>query len=176
MLISEGYREQNRRMHQKRKGYGAKGDKWADTVSILGSLFECRYPDFNAHILDYGCGKASLSRAVEYNVTNYDPCIEEYNQAVVPHSIVVCTDVLEHIEPPMLGEVLGHLHVLTLDIALLTVATRPAKKTLPDGRNAHLIVESREWWEDRLSRYFRLIPIEAKQEGEIAYLAVPKRM
>jgi hypothetical protein len=30
----------------------------------------------------------------------------------------------------------------------------PAKKTLPDGRNAHLILQTPDWWRDKLSSYF----------------------
>jgi len=28
----------------------------------------------------------------------------------------------------------------------LRIDTLPARKTLPDGRNAHLIQESQDWW------------------------------
>jgi hypothetical protein len=30
------------------------------------------------------------------------------------------------------------------------IACYPAKKHLPDGRNAHLIVQPPEWWRDRM--------------------------
>ena len=30
--------------------------------------------------------------------------------------------------------------------AFFAISTRPAKKTLPDGRNAHLTVQSPDWW------------------------------
>ena len=30
------------------------------------------------------------------------------------------------------------------------IACYPAKKQLPDGRNAHLIVEKPEWWREQL--------------------------
>jgi hypothetical protein len=32
------------------------------------------------------------------------------------------------------------------------IATRPAKKHLPDGRNAHLIVQDSDWWLGQLEK------------------------
>ncbi len=37
------------------------------------------------------------------------------------------------------------------------IATRPAQKTLPDGRNAHLIVETAEWWLNQLWERFKVV-------------------
>jgi hypothetical protein len=36
--------------------------------------------------------------------------------------------------------------------AFLIIATSPAKKFLPDGRNAHLIVETPGWWKERIEK------------------------
>jgi hypothetical protein len=36
----------------------------------------------------------------------------------------------------------------------MTIASKPAKKFLSDGRNAHLIQEGPIWWLERLSKYF----------------------
>ena len=36
--------------------------------------------------------------------------------------------------------------------AFLIIATSPAKKFLPDGRNAHLIVETPGWWKDKIEK------------------------
>jgi hypothetical protein len=50
---------------------------------------------------------------------------------------------------------LADLQRVTRKKALLVIATRPAGKTLADGRNAHLIVESAEWWLAKLwPRFF----------------------
>jgi S-adenosylmethionine:diacylglycerol 3-amino-3-carboxypropyl transferase len=69
-----------------------------------------------------------------------------------PHDIVVCTDVLEHIEPDCLDDVLADIRRCTKKAALLVVATRPAMKTLSDGRNAHLIQEDFKWWEPHIEK------------------------
>ena len=60
--------------------------------------------------------------------------------------MVCCIDVLEHIEPDLLDNVLDHLAALTEGIAFLSVDTGPAIKTLSDGRNAHLIQQQLTWW------------------------------
>ena len=60
--------------------------------------------------------------------------------------MVTCTDVLEHIEPKYIDNVLLHLFLLSDRIIFLNINTREANKTLPDGRNAHLIVQKGDWW------------------------------
>lgn len=104
-----------------------------------------------ATILDYGCGKNSLAQALAtltpwVEVRSYDPNIEEYAELPAPAELVVCTDVLEHIEPVYLGEVLKHLASLAGDMIYLAIHTGPAVKELPDGRNAHLIQEGPAYW------------------------------
>jgi hypothetical protein len=53
--------------------------------------------------------------------------------------------------------VLEDLKRVTLRRGLFSVCLRAAKKTLPDGRNAHLIVESPEWWRERIARHFKIL-------------------
>jgi hypothetical protein len=38
--------------------------------------------------------------------------------------------------------------------ALIIIDTRPAKKLLSDGRNAHVTIRSHGWWKERLARHF----------------------
>jgi hypothetical protein len=64
--------------------------------------------------------------------------------------MVACIDVLEHIEPECLDNVLDHIASLTEAVAFLSIHTGPALKKLPDGRNAHLIQEPAEWWLPKL--------------------------
>ena len=84
---------------------------------------------------------------------------------------MVCTDVLEHIEPGCLDAVLDDLQRVTRGLILLTVATRPAKKTLPDGSNTHKIVENQHFWLPRLLARFDLVNF-ADVGGE--FLAIMK--
>ena len=74
-------------------------------------------------------------------IQHYDPAIPDWADAPEPCEMVACIDVLEHIEPELIGNVLDDLQRVTRSIGLFTMATMPAVKVLEDGRNAHLIVE-----------------------------------
>ena len=147
MLITEHYVEQNRLLHAARPDYGACGSRQAHQVTSFMRDFECET------LLDYGCGKGSLVEAIPGTV-GYDPAVPEFSERPGPADCVACLDVLEHIEPDCLDEVLEDLRTLSRKAVFLIISCRPAIKTLPDGRNAHLIVESPEWWIKRLSAHF----------------------
>ena len=147
MLITESYRDLNIRLHRSGR-YGLWGDKWASTVTELVRA------ESAADVLDYGCGQGSLARAVEFPVREYDPAIEEKSAPPDPADIVICTDVMEHIEPELLPNVLNHLQSLTRKALFLVISIRPAAKTLEDGRNAHLIVEPPAFWRAEFEKHF----------------------
>jgi hypothetical protein len=86
-------------------------------------------------------------------VRNYDPGIPADSALPAPADLVVCTDVLEHIEPEHLDAVLAHIFRLAQRAVFLQIALFPAKKTLPDGRNAHLIVQPANWWLDKIGKH-----------------------
>ena len=66
------------------------------------------------------------------------------------HSKCLVGDVFEHIEPVYLDHTLKQINKKMLRTGFFRIACYPAKKTLPDGRNAHLIVESPAWWREKL--------------------------
>jgi len=149
-VISRKYRQQNEMLHAMNAGYGAGGHKWASRIVSILNRIE------GETILDYGCGKGTLAKAIgNAIVTEYDPAIEGKTEAF-PRDLVVCTDVLEHIEPALLDNVLEHLASVTLKRLFFNIATCPAKKSLPDGRNAHLLVRPGFWWKDKLGKYFTI--------------------
>lgn len=150
MLISEPYREQNRLLHEAKVNFGEGGHQWAGHVDALARTMKA------ISILDYGAGQRTLEKVMARKVTSYDPAIDGISEAPIPHHLVVSTDVLEHIEPDCVDDVLDDMRRLTLKAAFITVACVPALKTLPDGRNAHLIVEPVDWWLPRLMSRWRL--------------------
>ncbi|HET9469625.1 MAG TPA: hypothetical protein VFO24_00885, partial [Usitatibacter sp.] len=81
-------------------------------------------------------------------------------------------DVLEHIEPECLDEVLDDLQRVTRKIGFFVIATREAEKTLPDGRNAHLIQEPIAWWAPRLEKRFTVSQVR-EMAGEFAVVVRP---
>lgn len=154
MLISESYRELQVELH-KNPDYGTSGYKMAERLMYL-----CGSRD----ILDYGCGKKTLEMALGFKIKNYDPCIKG-NEVAIPSEVVACTDVLEHIEPEHLEEVLADLRRVTKGVCYMTIASKPARKVLADGRNAHLIQEGVEWWLFRLSKYFDIFGCVLHKNG-----------
>lgn len=150
MLITDEYRRLNQELHHL-GSYGRKGDKWKQRVIDLIEQYK------PATILDYGCGQGALGRSLERNISEYDPAIPGKDAMPEPADLVICTDVLEHIEPDLLDSVLEHLQSVTVSHLFAVICTRPAKKFLPDGRNAHLIVEPWSFWKERLEKRFRIL-------------------
>lgn len=148
MLISEAYRELNAQMHAEVAAYGTSGHSSADNVKRLAEIVKAK------SILDYGCGKRTLEQALGFPISNYDPGIVELASPPSPADVVVCSDVLEHIESHCLDAVLDDLKRLALDTVYLVVATGPALKHYPDGRNTHLIQQPFEWWKEKLEKRF----------------------
>jgi len=148
-LITQGYRELNQRLHDQ-GNYGRRGDKWARKVEEIVAEFN------PSTILDYGCGQGALARALPYAIEEYDPAIEHKSRVPSPADLVVCTDVLEHVEPHLLENVLDHLAALSKRVLFCVVSTRPAKKLLEDGRNAHLIVQDQDFWRPLFEQRFKI--------------------
>lgn len=156
MLISPAYRDQNRELHARNAAYGVSGQMWSGYVANLIKT------EGHMTVLDYGCGKGTLKpclTAAELPclVAEYDPAIEGKDAEPEPAELVVCTDVLEHIEPAHLNAVLRHLASKTQRKLFCNISIQASTKTLADGRNAHLIIKPAEWWRDRLAKFFRIV-------------------
>lgn len=143
-LASSAYRKQLVRKHAG-MAWGKHGHSHAPEIKEFADAIGA------SSVLDYGCGRATLKAAVPgLKVLEYDPGIPGKDGLPKPADLVVATDVLEHIEPDRLDTVLTHIFNLAGKGVYLVIATRPAREILPDGRNAHLIVEGGDWWLERL--------------------------
>jgi methyltransferase family protein len=160
--ISPEYIAQNRLLHEQGT-FGMSGGRWAQPVLALCEQLKTR------DILDYGCGQRTLERFLGFAIRNYDPCIPGLDAPPEPADIVVCTDVLEHVEPDCLDEVLDDLRRVTRDAGLFLIATRPAERVLADGRNAHLIQQPKSWWLPQLEQRFRVTQVR-DLPGEFAVI------
>lgn len=148
--ISPEYAAAQKQMHETYE-YGTASKKYAPLVAQIINRTKV------VHVLDYGCGRhmnlfKSLQGKVEHGIKyqGYDAGWPDFADPPVPADLVCCIDVLEHIEPELLDNVLDHLASLTEAYVFLTVHMGPAGKLLPDGRNAHLIQEPMEWWLPKL--------------------------
>lgn len=158
MFVSEDYRKQQAELHTTGV-YGTLGKTYAPFVAQVMTKLQV------THMLDYGCGSnLSLPKALadqhlvehKFKYQAYDPCVEQYAAPPVPAELVVCIDVLEHIEEEYIEGVLDHLRDLTEAVGFFTLDTGPALKTLSDGRNAHVLQRPVEWWLPRLICRFDL--------------------
>jgi hypothetical protein len=155
-LISEEYREQQRTLHE-RADYGVASLHYAPLVA------EALERAGVNELLDYGAGKGRLGPALEeilkkpLKVHHYEPANPQWSAAPQPSNFVACIDVLEHIEPEFLGNVLDDLKRVTLGLGVFTVHCQAAVKTLSDGRNAHLTQQPVAWWEERMRARFDVL-------------------
>jgi hypothetical protein len=168
-LISPEYRNLNRQLHDDRLEYGMGGGRHADTVIKLKDGTK------SASVLDYGCGKGYLAKALPFPIWEYDPAVPGKDMAPRPADLCVCTDVLEHVEPDKLQYVLGDLARCTQRFGYFVIHTTAAKKCYADGRNTHLIQQGLEWWRSKLAKHFTIAKIWPTPGGaELHVLVQPK--
>ena len=163
MRISREYLAQQQALHQN-PHYGVASIHYAPLVAELISKFAV------SSVADYGAGKRNLHKKLKelghdsFKYFPYDPVFPEYGE---PKSadLVCCIDVLEHVEPDCLTDVLTDLSNITSKLGLYTVHTGPAIKHLPDGRNAHLIQQPTSWWLPKLCQHFEIAHLQSVPEG-----------
>lgn len=154
-LISEDYRKMQQELH-KNPGYGVASVHYAPLVAQVLEAVGAQ------ELLDYGAGKGRLGVTLKEQIKrplaihHYDPAIPEWSAPPQPCGFVACIDVLEHIEPALLDNVLDDLKRVTLGVGVFTVHTGPAVKFLADGRNAHLIQQPPAWWLPKFLDRFEL--------------------
>lgn len=168
-LISDEMRDLNEQLHRERPDYGIGGAKHMSQILKICQALQ------TPSVLDYGCGKGTLARAMPFPIWEYDPAIPEKSELPRPADIVVCTDVLEHIEPELLRAVLEDLRRCTKLVGYFAIHTGPAKKTYADGRNTHLIQKDAGWWASKLEDYFEIGKVFG-QHPEYIFLVGPKKV
>lgn len=169
MLYTPEYKEQQQKLHAK-GNYGVTGDKQAGLINNIIHKLSIK------HLLDYGCGSKALLRDVlsppgEFRYQAYDPMVDEYSSDPVPAEMVVVQDVLEHIEPDFIEDVLDHLEQLTEVVIFATIFEGPAVKTLDDGRNAHLIQRPLEWWAPKFFERFKVQTVQRMSSKDFFIIA-----
>ena len=172
-LISSEYCELNAKLHSDNLAYGVGGSKHATKVLSIVEVLS-KELDHAPSVLDYGCGKGYLAKSLPFPIWEYDPAIPGKEESPRPADLVVCTDVLEHIEPDYLNFVLEDLKRCIKQIGYLVIHTGPASKTLPDGRNTHLIQKPLKWWHGNLSKFFQIGKVI--ENGPMLYVVVAPKM
>jgi hypothetical protein len=183
-LISSPYRAQQEKLHEDAHGlYGTASLVYAPMVAEIIARMEV------SHLLDYGCGSATnlpkaLPRVLDKDGTPvikhkltyqaYDAGVPKYSRAPLPAQMVACIDVLEHIEPQFIDAVLDDLSRLTLEVFFGTIDTGPALKSLPDGRNAHILQRPIDWWFPKLYARFEFQTLQATTKHSFFFIGLAK--
>jgi hypothetical protein len=148
-------------------GYGTTGFLHVPQITMMaGQLLKKHGP---LTLLDYGCGRGLMAESLPplegLTVKMYDPAIEEHSALPEPADMVVCTDVLEHIEPAYLDNVLDHLQGLTKKLAFVAINLLGADKCFSDGRNVHLILCEPDFWFPRFRKRFDIAEWSVAKDG-----------
>ena len=152
---SNNYLDEQIKLHEN-ENYGVASLSFAPIVA--GLIKELKIES----ISDYGAGKKRLLNGLgkegikEIKYLPYDPVFPEYGPPKEAE-LVCCIDVLEHIEPEYLDNVLMELQSLITKIGFFTIHMGPAGKVLSDGRNAHLIQKPTCWWLPQICKYFNVL-------------------
>jgi cyclopropane fatty-acyl-phospholipid synthase-like methyltransferase len=127
-------------------------------------------------ILDFGCGKGNLVGKIketypDIDVQGYDPANPEFDKSIddILVDMILSSDVLEHVEPEYIVDTLKFLQTKSKFFYHL-IACSPAKLILPDGRNAHLIVENDRWWRQQ----FLDLGYKIVKEDFLEFTKIPK--
>ena len=107
ITITESYQKQQKKLHEN-PNYGIASIYFAPIVKEIIEKFNVK------SLSDYGAGKQRLNKTLNQsgvhleNYFPYDPAFPEYGE---PKSadLVCCIDVLEHIEPHLIENVLADL-------------------------------------------------------------------
>jgi len=172
--ITPEYKAMQSQMHDDRGNYGTSAVQHAARVFMAAAQLHRKFGECS--ILDYGCGKGTLGESMwkafpqfkGLSLREYDPGIKGKDDEPVPATLLFCGDVLEHIEPECVDAVLQHISDLTDQLAILVISLRPAQKTLPDGRNAHICLQKENWWLSKLRRHFVISESHANEEELMA--------
>lgn len=125
-------------------------------------------------LVTHNCGKGYLAKEIPFPIWEYDPAIPGKDESPRPADLVVCSDVLEHIEPEKLDYVLDDLRRCVKVIGYFVIHLGPAMKSYADGRNAHLIQEDQGWWSEQLDKFFSVDKVIEKG-NELHVIVSPKK-
>lgn len=157
-LASDAYAQQLRQLHQASQQFGV-GHVTSKHYPVIKNLIQKK--DL-ASVLDYGCGKGHFLKYAretfpDMRIEGFDVASDEY--ATLPEGLfdlVLCLDVMEHVEFGALSNVLSEIRSRVGRIFVCSVANYPAGKKLPDGRNAHVTQLPFSNWFSVFSTYFRV--------------------
>ena len=165
MITNKNYVEQYKILNDKNKFYYESNLSIFNMVNEISLFINYLKPK---NILDYGCGNGVLLKLLKHkytkiNIDGYDPAIKEFS--VIPknhYDMIINTDVLEHIPKSDIGDVVNHIKSLSNNV-FFCLHHGKAWTILPNGENAHITIEPKEWYHNLMRNYFDIIiPLNAR--------------
>ena len=74
------------------------------------------------------------------------------NKPTSQYDLVLCIDVMEHVQEDKVDEVLKDIFTYSNKV-FLTITCYPAKQILTNGKNAHYTIKNPDWWKEKLKTY-----------------------
>ena len=167
MNISPEYLALNQQLHAEKPAWGSSA-----RLRINGVLNLEREIDAQT-ILDYGCGKGLMSRQSGLIMDEYDPAIPgKETIRLSSYDMVICTDVMEHVEPEFVDNVLNEIESLAVKGVYFIIYLVPALHLLPDGSNCHRTIQPAEWWVNKIESIFQCSVVCKSTQTEAEIIVV----
>lgn len=131
-------------------------------------------------VFDYGCGKQFLKEPLEkmgVEYAGYDPAVKKYSTLDLSrkYDMVICIDVMEHVEEEYHDIVLEDISNLAQEFVLITICPIEAKKVLSDGRNAHICIAGPSYWLPKICKYFEPLQVANIMDGLAGFYVMCRR-
>jgi 2-polyprenyl-3-methyl-5-hydroxy-6-metoxy-1,4-benzoquinol methylase len=172
---SEAWLQRHRDTHARHPEFGTHRHPYLlDTIRALAARVGA---EEKPSLLDYGCGKGVLLRAMEASglfrfVRGYDPAVAAFAaRPAQTYDVVLCLDVLDQIEAEFVQAVISDVAQLTAGAAVFDVIT------VQTPALAHLNPRSAATWQELIGRWMRVetTMLRAASEEELRAGACPER-
>lgn len=167
-MISQAYQDKITKYHKTRL--------WGGAVEGKAFDIECTAKNNNCKsILDFGCGFGLLKQKIghKFDVTEYDAGIEGKNKLPVgKFDMVVCCDVMEHVEPEFVDQTIDWIYYYSTKIIYVSICCAPSLETFDDGSNLHLTVKPPSFWLEHFERRGARLAYNGTDRGFLAKVTI----
>ena len=170
-LLSKEYKEKIVAMHNKKKWGGAVAGGKVIEINKYMILSNAK------SVLDYGCGYGAFKRGVEQAFPDYKYKIYEYDPGIIGKDIdppvcdsLICIDVLEHIEPDKIDDVLQHMYDKINNWAYINICCVQSFNAFADGTNLHVLIRPPEWWIRKFDKKWDVLHLSSSPKNVLMLL------